>query len=156
MFRKISTDKKSNLLHTSDNEAFLNQDDEVKSTAMTTTASNLLPTFRRQNKSDSFVKYEGGSKTDGGKTTSGADAVDSPEEEKVADDENVKEGDNGFTCVQGMKIVFKQSLPPILGYLFHPSYMMVNALILGRIEVPSHCSDPDFQVEASSFECMGP
>ena len=52
-------------------------------------------------------------------------------------------------------MVFKQSIPPIVGSLFHPSYMMVNALILGRIAVPEYCSDPDYSAGPDSYECVG-
>lgn len=49
--------------------------------------------------------------------------------------------------------MLKQSLPPIVGSLFHPSYMMVNAKILGALELPAQCKDPEY-VPVDIFECL--
>ena len=36
-----------------------------------------------------------------------------------------------FTYAQGMRMVMYQCFWPILGNLFHPTYMLVNARVLG-------------------------
>jgi hypothetical protein len=36
-------------------------------------------------------------------------------------------------------MIFERSIWPIIGSIFHPVYMMVNAKILGSIENPSNC-----------------
>jgi hypothetical protein len=38
-----------------------------------------------------------------------------------------------FSVIEGLKMIMNQSVWPIIGMLFHPSYMMVNAVILGKI-----------------------
>lgn len=105
----------------------------------------VIASFRSRT-TDSFIKYEGGKK----------DNAASPEKPSEKKDEVTHEGDAGFTYCEGLKIVIKQSIPPIVGSLFHPSYMMVNALILGRITLPDYCKDKDYEVPEDSFECMGP
>ena len=42
--------------------------------------------------------------------------------------------DDNFTLCEGLTMIFKQSLWPIIGMLFHPTYMLVNAKILGSID----------------------
>lgn len=39
-----------------------------------------------------------------------------------------------FTCCQGFKKIINQSVQPIFGSLFHPSYMLINSIILGQIQ----------------------
>jgi len=59
------------------------------------------------------------------------------------EDKNEKKENEGFTYGEGLIIVFNRSLPVIMTCLLHPSYMMVNAIILGKIKVDStKCPDP--------------
>jgi Na+-driven multidrug efflux pump len=39
-----------------------------------------------------------------------------------------------FTNCEGLIKIFKQSVWPIIGSLFHPSYLLVNSVILGQIK----------------------
>ena len=77
-------------------------------------------------KSDKYIKYEGGKK----------DSLPSE-----------------FTSLQGLSMILKLSFSPILGYLFHPSYMMINVKVLGLIKPPEgdQCSKPE---AADTVECM--
>jgi len=38
------------------------------------------------------------------------------------------------TQSEGLKMISKQSISPILGTIFHPSYMMMNVKLLGLVE----------------------
>jgi Na+-driven multidrug efflux pump len=38
-----------------------------------------------------------------------------------------------FTTCEGLKKIMRQSVWPIIGSLFHPTYLLVNAIVLGRI-----------------------
>lgn len=42
-----------------------------------------------------------------------------------------------MTTLGGLKMIAERSLWPIIGSLFHPVYMMVNARVLGGIHVDS-------------------
>jgi hypothetical protein len=46
-----------------------------------------------------------------------------------------------YTPAAGLKMIMKQSIWPIVGFIFHPTYMLVNAVILGNIVVdPVKCA----------------
>ena len=48
-----------------------------------------------------------------------------------------------------------QSLWPILGTLFHPMYMLINARILGNLELDPIKCGPDATKEVlASFDCV--
>lgn len=51
-------------------------------------------------------------------------------EDKFISQETAKD-ELDFTYAQGMKMVIYQCFWPILGNLFHPTYMLVNARVLG-------------------------
>jgi Na+-driven multidrug efflux pump len=42
-------------------------------------------------------------------------------------------------------MIMKQSFFPIIGSLFHPSYMMINSVVLGSILPDTKCSDSTFK-----------
>ena len=63
--------------------------------------------------------------------------------------------DDNFSFCEGLTMIFKQSLWPIIGMLFHPTYMLVNAKILGSIDKPAKCLVPDVSEEVkNSFDCI--
>ena len=45
-------------------------------------------------------------------------------------------------------MILRQSFYPILGSIFHPGYMMINAVVLGSILPDSRCSDALFAKES--------
>ena len=54
---------------------------------------------------------------------------------------------------EGLRMILWQSLSPIFGSLFHPSYMMVNVKLLGQIKEPlkADCTE---QEKDDLVECM--
>jgi len=63
-----------------------------------------------------------------------------------------EENEDNFTYWDGLVSVFSLSLPIICSNLFHPSYMMVNAIVLGKIQVDkTKCPDP---TDRSNWECL--
>ena len=52
-------------------------------------------------------------------------------------------------------MIFRRSIWPIVGYLFHPTYMMVNAKILGAIKPdPELCHNGAPSEVLNSLECI--
>ena len=46
-----------------------------------------------------------------------------------------------FSPIEAFKQIARNSFSPIVGSLFHPTYMLVNAMILGKIKVdPAKCA----------------
>lgn len=55
----------------------------------------------------------------------------------------------------GLKMIMRMSFFPILGMLFHPMYMLVNAQILGNMELdPTKCGKDATEQMLKSFECV--
>ena len=46
-------------------------------------------------------------------------------------DSYISADNDDFTIFEGLQMIFKYSFWPIIGMLFHPTYMLVNAIILG-------------------------
>lgn len=61
--------------------------------------------------------------------------------------DNFKKTEDDFTTVQGLRMIQDQSVWPIIGFLFHPSYMLVNAIILGNIQ----CKPEDGCITAKTY-----
>ena len=52
-------------------------------------------------------------------------------------------------------MISKYSFLPIVGMLFHPMYMLVNAQILGNMELnPEKCGKDATEEMLKSFECI--
>ena len=56
-----------------------------------------------------------------------------------------------FTTFEGFCMVFNRSLWPIIGSVFHPVYMMINAKILGQMNPSSDCV-----ADSTDIECVKP
>lgn len=56
----------------------------------------------------------------------------------------------------GLCMVMKTSIFPIIGMLFHPSYMLVNAKLLGRNEVDADAcgGKPEYVGDVINYECI--
>ena len=55
--------------------------------------------------------------------------------EAANDDKFTKDNEDGFTTWEGIKMIQKQSIWPILGMIFHPLYMLTNAVLLAGVKV---------------------
>lgn len=56
---------------------------------------------------------------------------------------------------QGTMMIAKYSFFPIVGMLFHPMYMLVNAQILGNMELNQEkCGKDATEEMLKSFECI--
>jgi len=56
-----------------------------------------------------------------------------------------------ISLVTGLIMILKQSAPIIVGMIFHPFYMMINAVYLGRLEVDPNCTDSSFKEENPNY-----
>ena len=82
--------------------------------------------------------------------------MDKNVKESLISEEKRPEDEPGFTNSEGLVMIFKQSISPIVGQILHPMYMMINTMILGRILPDARCEgDTDFQ-EANPSHCVGP
>ena len=70
-------------------------------------------------------------------------------------DQNLKEE---FTNCEGFLMIGNQSLWPIVGNLLHPSYMTVNAVLMGQMKVDSEvCTEALTEEQKLSITaCAGP
>jgi hypothetical protein len=60
-----------------------------------------------------------------------------------------------FSPFEAFKMISSYSFSPIIGSLFHPTYMLVNAMILGKIEVdPVKCEAAGN--DKNHADCIGP
>ena len=61
-----------------------------------------------------------------------------------------------ITCSSGTLQITNQSLWPILGTIFHPTYMMVNAVLLGRLKIDKKlCPDTlTAKQKKESMDCV--
>jgi len=51
----------------------------------------------------------------------------------LGDLQRIEDHPDYFTMSEGFMMIMKNSIFPIIGMLFHPSYMMVNAKVLGQV-----------------------
>ena len=73
-------------------------------------------------------------------------AVTSTKSEIIPDD---------ISLGNGLIMISKMSFFPIFGMLFHPMYMLVNAQILGNMELdPVKCGKDATEEMLKSFECI--
>jgi hypothetical protein len=50
-----------------------------------------------------------------------------------------KKTEEDFNISQGMYKILKQAIFPIVGNMFHPTYLMINTSILGKIKPDPAC-----------------
>ena len=55
-----------------------------------------------------------------------------------------------LSTAQGLGIIAQQAIWPVIGALFHPAYMIINAVLLGKLKPDTAvCTDQNFL----TFEC---
>lgn len=71
-----------------------------------------------------------------------ADLGDSYIAPDYAPKDTEEDDEENFTNCEGVNMILYQSLWPIIGNLLHPSYMTVNAVLMGQMKSdPENCPD---------------
>ena len=95
-----------------------------------------MDTYKKQK---DHIDFEGGDSPDG----------DNFERDSLA---KLKQDPDYFTIAGGLWMIVKASSFPILGMIFHPAYMMINARLLGQVQIDkAFCALPDNQ---KSVKCI--
>lgn len=60
-----------------------------------------------------------------------------------------------FNIRQGMYKILKQAIFPIVGNMFHPTYLMINTSILGKIKPDPSCQSTSYSsLDEIDWKCI--